>query len=227
MNSMAKFPDQLIGVVCLNHKYAYNTKMGIEHTNRPELIQHKYCNILFELNTHNVSEPEQLRDIMNTVLYSEKDKSIITDISTFESILMTLNEASIFPINKKDPYIVSDDPKTDQASQLKFNYKHDAIAPFRKMILNNILADRDNFLDYERSIPLSGPIFNITKILAPKCLGATNENYSFLNEVTNDKYLSALHMGPTSKRVFYTDSKKKNVFLSMIISMNQKNFFWL
>ena len=192
------FPEQLIGVVCLNHRYVYGTKIGIEHLKRPELIHHKHCNILFELNVHKITENVMLQKIMNSALHTERNKSIITDISSFENILMTLNDTGGSQLSKYDPYIVSGDKIPDcEISQVE--NKYDAVAPFRKIILDNILTERNFFIDFEKSLHLKGPILNLINILSPKFIAATGDNHSFINEITNDKYVSVLSHGITSK----------------------------
>ena len=190
--------SQLVGVVCINHRHRYGTRLGIENTKRPELVHHKYCNILFQLNIHDITETNLLQDIQNAALHTERNKAIIIDISSFESILMTLNEAVSFEHNKKDPYLVSCGTTEDYRNENNIN-KYDSVTPFRKMILNNILTERNIFLDYERSIPASGPIRNLIEIFHPKSIAAIGENQCFINEVTDDKFVSVLFDGPTLK----------------------------
>lgn len=195
---MSVVSDRSIGIVSLNHKYIYGTSIGHENTNRPELTDHKHCNILFELNTHSIDDDELCRNVLNTVLHSEKNNVIWTDIGAFENILMSLNDASKCDINCDDCYTNSDECAVSRITNLKPQNKYDAVAPFNEIILKNVLTEKDIFIDFSKSIPLSGPVSKLINILKPKAVAATDRYHCVINHALNDRTVSVLVDGLTT-----------------------------
>lgn len=198
LQNMSAISDRLIGIVSLNHKYVYDTSVGNENTDRPELTDHKHCNILFQLNTHLINDSELRRNVLNTVLHSDRNNVIWTDIGAFENILMSLNFAAKYDVNKIDYYTSKGDSSDFKDPRVKSQNKYDAIAPFNKIILKNVLTEKDMFIDYEKSIPLSGPILKLISTMKPKAIAATDAYHSVVNQILNSKLVTVLSLGLTS-----------------------------
>ena len=206
--------NQLTGFVSINHKYIYNTTVGMEISKRPELIDHKHCNILFALNTNLITEQSFHQDVMSTTLNNEQSNVLWMDIGACDNILMALNTAANMPVNYDNRYLMPGDVINKDCTLKEFQNKYDAVAPFQKLVLDKILEDRDIFIDFTKSLPLSGPVRKFINILTPKAITAINPYHSVTNNIIHSQNVAVLVDGITSeqfplllpaKRCFYID----------------------
>ena len=106
--------------IFIHQRYLYGTKLGIENK-RPELLQDKNCNILFEFNVHKIRDISTRQAFLNKNIFNKRNDPIIMDIGLVDSILMSLNEASLYPINGQVDSLVSLKKLCGKQSKTKYD----------------------------------------------------------------------------------------------------------
>ena len=72
------------------------------------------------------------------------------------------------------------------------------LKPFRGLLLEELLKSNYSFIDYEQLIPLASPIDNFINLIKPKALSSIDNN-CFIDSIGDNKFVSALYDGVTSK----------------------------